>query len=125
VKTSNNSSGRPSALPPTLTATRLRAARLQNRQFLFRTNKPFSFATNFAIRTKQSTSFFLFNTNERLQVTSHPPLFTSFRELCGSAEPRPSSFGTSCTRSGLTPPPRLRTMRRMRQKPCPGGRAGI
>jgi hypothetical protein len=55
----------------------LRALCLQNRQFLFDTNKPFSSNTNFLTRRKQSTSFFLFNTNERTQITTHQSLLTN------------------------------------------------
>ena len=125
MKMSSTTRRRASTLLPNLQASRPSTARLENHQFLFDTNEPSPPIINFVIHTKQSTSFFLFNTNERLQITSHRPLFTSFRELRSSAEPRPSGFDRSWTPSGLTPPSRLRTMRRMRQKPCPGGRAGI
>jgi hypothetical protein len=123
VKMSNTIGGRPSGLSPTLTATRPRTARLQNRQFLFRTNEPFSRSANFATHTQQSTSFFLFNTNERPLITTHQSLFTNLGEVCRSAEPGPSSFATPRAPCRLTPPSPLRTMRRMRQKPCPGARA--
>jgi hypothetical protein len=77
VKLSNTTHGRSSALSLALTAIRSRAGRLQNRQFLFDTNKPFSFTTNFSTYRKQSTSFFLFNTNERLQIADRRPPITN------------------------------------------------
>jgi hypothetical protein len=73
VKMSNTTRGRSSALSLALTATRSCAGRLQNRQFLFDTNKSFSFTANFSAHRKQSTSFFLFNTNERLRITNRRP----------------------------------------------------
>jgi hypothetical protein len=51
--------------------------RLPKRHFLFDTNKPFSCTTNFATRTKQSTSFILFDTNERSSITTHQSLITA------------------------------------------------
>ena len=77
VKISNTTDGRSSALSPAFTTTRLRAASLQKRQFLFNTNERLSRNPNLATRTKQSTSFFLFNTNERSQVTTHQSLLTT------------------------------------------------
>jgi hypothetical protein len=76
VKMSNDTSGRPSALSPALTATRLRAACPQNRQFLFDTNERLSRNPDFATRTKQSTSFFLFDTNEKSPITTDQSLIT-------------------------------------------------
>jgi hypothetical protein len=52
----------------------LRALCLPNPQFLFDTNKPFAFITTFSARRKQSTSFFLFDTNERLGITDQQSL---------------------------------------------------
>jgi hypothetical protein len=101
------------------------AARLAKPEFLFDTNKPFPSTTNSSTRRKQSTSIFLFDTNERLQITSHQPLFISFRELCSGPKPRPASAGICRIPCGLTPPSPLRTMRRMRQKRGPGARAEI
>jgi hypothetical protein len=77
VKLSNTTHGRSSALSLALTAIRSRAGRFQNRQFLFDTNKSFSFTTNFSTYREQSTSFFLFNTNERLQITDRRPPITN------------------------------------------------
>jgi hypothetical protein len=96
VKMSNRARGRSSALSVALAAddatsiVSLRPARLlqadrrtsptghlQNRQFLFDTNKSFSFTTNFSTQRKQSTSFFLFNTNEWLRITDHRSLIIS------------------------------------------------
>jgi hypothetical protein len=56
----------------------LRALCLQNRQFLFNTNKPFAVVPNFSTRTKQSTSFFLFSTNERSLTTNRESLIANF-----------------------------------------------
>ena len=56
------------------------AARLQNHQFLFDTNERFSPNTNFATQTKQSTSFFLFDTNDRSLITNHQSLITTLRQ---------------------------------------------
>jgi hypothetical protein len=47
------------------------------RQFLFDTNKPFTFTTNFSARTKQSAYFSLFDTNERLRITDHRSLISN------------------------------------------------
>src|SRR5277367_5963673 len=78
VKISNITSGRSSAPSSALQANRPCTGRLQNRQFLFDTNEPFSGTANFATQTKQSTSFFLFDTNERSPITSHQSLLTNF-----------------------------------------------
>jgi hypothetical protein len=51
---------------------------LPKHQFLFDTNKPFPGIVNFSTHTKQSTSFFLFDTNERSQITTHRSLITNF-----------------------------------------------
>jgi hypothetical protein len=77
VKVSNTTRGRSSARSLALTATRSCAGRLQNRQFLFDTNKSFSFTTNFSPYRKQSTSFFLINTNERFRITDRRPPITN------------------------------------------------
>jgi hypothetical protein len=71
VKMANTTRGRSSVLPLALTASRPSAGCFQERQFLFNTNKPFSFNTNFSTHTKQSTSFFLFDTNERSRIAYH------------------------------------------------------
>jgi hypothetical protein len=76
VKMSNQTSGRPSALSPALTATRPRTACPQNRQFLFNTNERLSRNPNFATRTKQSTSLFLFSTNEKSPISTDQSLIT-------------------------------------------------
>ena len=125
MKMSSTTCRRASTLLPNLQASRPSTARLENQQFLFDTNETSPPIINFVIHTKQSTSFFLFNTNERLQITSHPPLFTTFGELCSRAKTLPSGLRHISTPSGLTPPSRLRTMRRMRQKRRPGARAEI
>jgi hypothetical protein len=54
------------------------AARRQKHQFLFDTNEPLSLNPNFATHTKQSTSFFLIDTNERSLITTHQSLITNF-----------------------------------------------
>jgi hypothetical protein len=77
VKMSNATRGRSSAPSLALPVTRPCTGGLQYRQFLFDTNKPFSFITNFSTHTKQSTSFFLFDTNERLQIADHRSLITN------------------------------------------------
>jgi hypothetical protein len=77
VKVSNTTRGRSSALSLALTTTRSCAGRHQNRQFLFDTNKSFSFTTNFSTYRKQSTSFFQFNTNERSRITDRRSLITN------------------------------------------------
>jgi len=74
VKMSNNAGSRPSALFPALTAGRTGLVCLPKRQFLFNTNEPCSRGSNFATHTKQSTSFFLFSTNERSPIFRHQPL---------------------------------------------------
>jgi hypothetical protein len=94
-------------------------------QFPFDTNKPFAFTTNFSARRKQSTSFFLFNTNEQSPITAHQSLFSNFGELSSSAETPPSHPRPTRMSCGLTPPLPLRTMRRMLQKRRPGARAEI
>jgi hypothetical protein len=76
VKMSNDTSGRPSVLSPAFAATRLRAASLQNRQFLFDTNERLSRNPDFATRTKQSTSLFLFSTNEKSPISTDQSLIT-------------------------------------------------
>jgi hypothetical protein len=92
VKMSNPTHGRSSAIPPVLPAdaatsiVSLRSvplfqagrrtsptARLRNHQFLFDTNEPLSTTSNFTTHTKQSTSFFLFGTNERSPISTHYP----------------------------------------------------
>jgi hypothetical protein len=77
VKISSTALDRSSAFPPALQAVRRRAACLQNRQFLFSTNEAFSRSPNFVTATKQSTSFFLFNTNERSPITTQQSLIAS------------------------------------------------
>ncbi len=52
-----------------------------NPQFLFDTNKPFPFTTYFSARSKQSTYFFLFNTNDRSQITAHRSPITKSRRI--------------------------------------------
>jgi hypothetical protein len=76
VKISNTALGRSSAFPPAVQTVRTRAACLQKRQFLFSTNEAFSRGSNFATATKQSTSFFLFSTNERSPIATHQSLIT-------------------------------------------------
>ena len=123
VKMSNTTRCRASTLSVALTATRLCTARLQNRQFLCRTNEPFSRSANFATHTQQSTSFFLFNTNERSLITTDQSLFTKLCELFGSAEDPLFQPRRVRMPSTLTPPSPLRTMRRRWQQRCPGARA--
>jgi hypothetical protein len=99
VKMSNNSGGRPSALPAALPATRPCAACLQNRQFLFDTNKSFSPNTNFSTYRKQSTSYFLFNTNQRSRITNAAAINEDFHVPSGRgsmvAEPFARKFNLS------------------------------
>ena len=76
VKMSNTTPSRSSALLPTPQVARPRAACLQKRQFLFSTNEALSRSSNFATATKQSTSFFLFSTNERSPIIAHQSLIT-------------------------------------------------
>jgi hypothetical protein len=66
------------------------AACLQKHQFLFDTNKPFAFILNFSTQRKQSTSFFLFDTNER------SPIIAEKRSNCHSE-------GGFCPRNLLFP----------------------
>src|SRR5271156_2536138 len=54
-----------SVLPSVHPATPPRAARRQNRRFLFSTNEPLSPPANFPTLRKHGTSLFLFSTNER------------------------------------------------------------
>jgi hypothetical protein len=74
---SNTTRDRSSAVSLALPVTRPGIGGLQYRQFLFDTNKPFSFITNFSTHTKQSTSFFLFDTNERLRIADHRSVSTN------------------------------------------------
>jgi hypothetical protein len=97
----------------------LSAARPQNRQFLFRTNGPFSRSENFATHTKHSTSYFQFDTNERSRITTQQSLITT-HEL-----PKSAANLVPATPCRLTPPSRLRTMRRRRQEPCLGAHPEI
>ena len=120
VKMSNPIRRRSSALSLTLPATRSSVARLHKHRFLFDTNKPFSPNTNFSTCRKQSSSFFLFDTNEQSQITSHRPLFTRFRGLRGRSGTPPFPLRQISMPCGLTPPSPLRTMRRMQRKRCPG-----
>jgi hypothetical protein len=100
VKMSNNSSGRPSALSPALTDTRPRTGRLQNRQFLFDTNKPFSFNTKFSACRKQSTSFFLFDTNDRSQITHSTATHDDFHVRSGPGSTVAATFARKFNLSG-------------------------
>jgi hypothetical protein len=77
VKMSNTTSRRSSAPNPAFPANRPGTLRLPKPQFLFDTNKPFSCTTNFATSTKQSTSIFLFDTNEKPPTTTHQSLITT------------------------------------------------
>ena len=119
VKISNIVDDPFSILLPALRATHPSAVRLQKRQFLFDTNKPFGSTTNFSTHTKQSTSFFLFDTNESSPVTTHRSQITTHesRKNAGTLGPK-----LPCR---LTLRPRLRTMRRMQRKRCPGAPANI
>jgi hypothetical protein len=76
VKISSTALGRSSAFPPALQAVRPRAACLQKSQFLFNTNEAFSRSANFSTATKQSTLFFLFNTNEQSPINTRQSLIT-------------------------------------------------
>jgi hypothetical protein len=125
VKMSSTTCRRASTLLPNLQASRPSTARLENQQFLFDTNETSPPIINFVIHTKQSTSFFLFNTNERLQITSHRPLFTRFRGLRGRSGTPPFPLRQISMPCGLTPPSPLRTMRRMQRKRCPGAPTNI
>lgn len=77
VKMSKTTSRRARAFPLALTGTRTGVDRFEKRQFLFTTNERLFPTTNFATRRKQSTSFFLFSTNERSRVTHHQSLITN------------------------------------------------
>lgn len=125
MKMSSTTCRRASTLLPNLQASRPSTARLENQQFLFDTNETSPPIINFVIHTKQSTSFFLFNTNERLQITSHPPVFTRFRGLRGRSGTPPFPLRQISMPCGLTPPSPLRTMRRMQRKRCPGAPTNI
>jgi len=59
--------------------------RLRKHQFLFDTNERFSLSANFATPTKQSTSFFLFSTNERPPITTHRQFRWPKTSLCSGA----------------------------------------
>jgi hypothetical protein len=92
--------------------------------FLSQANERLSRTSSLAIHTKQITSsqftlFFLFDTNERSRTTTHQSLITTheLRKCAANLGP-----GPPCR---LTPPPRLRTMRRMQRKHRPGARPGI
>src|SRR5271156_1151684 len=88
VKMSNTTSRRPSALFPALKAAHSGPVRLLKLQFLFSTNGPFPVSSNFATHTKQSTSFFLFSTNERPPITTHQSLITIHQSLIPNSLPR-------------------------------------
>jgi hypothetical protein len=69
VKISNTTSGRSSALSAALPASRP----LQNRQFLFNTNKPFSHTTNFCNLHKTQHFIFFYS----IQMSGHQSLLTN------------------------------------------------
>ena len=73
VKMSNITNGRASTVTPGLRAVYPRL----KRQVLFSTNERFSPAANSATNRKQSTSLFLFNTNEAPPITTHHSLITN------------------------------------------------
>ena len=73
VKMSNITNGRASTVTPALRAVYPRL----KRQVLFSTNERFSPAANSATNRKQSTSLFLFNTNEAPPITTHQSLITN------------------------------------------------
>src|SRR5580658_4402970 len=77
VKMSTTTRTRSSALISVLAAGLFGRVRLPKRQFLFNTNEPFSRSANFATHTKQSTSFFLFSTNERSPIFHHASRITN------------------------------------------------
>ena len=54
-------------------------------QFLFDTNEPFFRTANFATNTKQSTSFFLFSTNEQLPIPNHYSPITTHQSPISNA----------------------------------------
>ena len=95
VKMSNTTAGRSSALPAALSASRPRVNPPPKRQLLFNTNESFAFISNFSTLTKQSTSFFLFNTNERSPITTHQSLLrdssTGRRPRCALVYTHPTS----------------------------------
>ena len=64
---------------PSLLAGRacLCAAHHPERQFLFDTNEPLPLNQNIATRTKQSTSLFLFDTNQRPAIAARQSLLTT------------------------------------------------
>ncbi len=55
--------------------------RLTRCQFLIATNERFSLSQNFATHTKQSTSLFLFDTNERSHITARQSRITAHEFL--------------------------------------------
>jgi hypothetical protein len=81
VKMSNIASRRASAVTPALLATRPRLKHAQKHQFLFDTNERFSSTTNFATNRNQSTSLFLFDTNDQSPIPNHQSLLTKTRRI--------------------------------------------
>jgi hypothetical protein len=96
VKMSNPALGSSSVLPAPLSASRRGVDRRPKRQFLFNTNDSFTFMANFSTRTKQSTSFFLFDTNERSLITTHQSLL---RDISTGRRPRCARVYTRFTSS--------------------------
>ena len=92
VKMSSMTPSRSSALTPAPAASRFGSVCLPKRQFLFNTNEPFALNSNFATYTKQSTSFFRSDTNERSPVFIHELLFTT-------PEPPISNMGSNLSRT--------------------------
>ncbi len=85
VKISNLTCGRSSAPLPVLPASRPWVERPPKRQFLFNTNEPLSRSRNFATLTKQSTSFFLFSTNERSPIATHGQFQSPKTSFCSGS----------------------------------------
>jgi hypothetical protein len=70
----------PARISPAVFGTR----RPRQHRFLFDTNEPFSRILNFATNTKQSTSLFLFDTNEQSRITTHHLPITDHGLLIGT-----------------------------------------
>jgi hypothetical protein len=94
VKMSHTTNRRSSAVTPTLRAARPPAKTPAKHQLLFSTNEGFSPVMDFVTTRKQSTSLFLFSTNERSRNTHAAAIYKGFHVRPGRDSMAAQHFST-------------------------------